>query len=166
MNAFENFPPDSKVWIYAADRLLTDAESHELQSAANQFTQSWTAHQNPLRASAIVLHNIFLVFCVDEHINQVSGCGIDKSVAFVKTWSSQLGVDFFNRTQIEVFDGNSFAIFNFHSLNELYRKGIYHKETPVANKTLTTLADFRHSFQIPFEKSWFYSKIVAASALI
>ncbi|UPT69069.1 MAG: hypothetical protein M0D57_10815 [Sphingobacteriales bacterium JAD_PAG50586_3] len=80
-----NYPAMLRVWIYQADRLLTDSEQQMLAEASAQFVAQWSAHGTPLTAAAQVLNGYFLVLGVDEAQAQASGCSIDKSVNFVKS---------------------------------------------------------------------------------
>src|SRR3954469_24956806 len=97
---FNLLSPDARIWIYAASKPLTQTEQQTIKADALDFTNNWTAHQVPLKASFIILNDIFLVFGVDVAHHDISGCGIDKSVHQVQKWEQQLGLSLFNRMQI------------------------------------------------------------------
>src|SRR4028119_2510680 len=95
---FNQLPPQARVWIYQADRALTDAEVEALNPVLTRFVTEWTSHGQKLQASAQVFHNRFLVIGNNEDVNSPSGCSIDASVRFVKQLEEQLNVSLFNRT--------------------------------------------------------------------
>ena len=78
------FSSHSRVWIYQSDRKLTADEVVQIQMNLDNFTRSWTAHNNQLKAKAEIRYNRFLVLIVDESQAGASGCSIDKSVNFMK----------------------------------------------------------------------------------
>ena len=41
-------PDGAKVWMYTANRVLTDAECKSVQTALSAFRASWAAHGSPL----------------------------------------------------------------------------------------------------------------------
>jgi hypothetical protein len=161
MTMFNEMPSDAKVWVYAANRILTDAETLDIQSAGNDFTRSWTAHQNQLKAAFIILHNTFMVFMVDENVNEVSGCGIDKSVHFMQEIDKKYNLDAFNRLRIELWQNNAVVITNKQKLSVMLQENAANAQTIVFNKTVTTKEQFDSGFQIPLDKSWVYPQIMA-----
>jgi len=58
---FEEMSPHSRVWIYQADRLLSNKEVSFIEDCSKQFLSEWAAHGNALKSSFSVLHNKFLV---------------------------------------------------------------------------------------------------------
>jgi hypothetical protein len=161
MTMFNEMPSDAKVWIYAADRILTESETLDIQNAGNDFTRSWTAHQNQLKAEFAILHNTFMVLMVDENMNEVSGCGIDKSVHFMQEIDKKYNLDAFNRLRIELWQNNAVVITNKQKLSVMLQENTANTQTIVFNKTVTTKEQFDSGFQIPLDKSWVYPQIMA-----
>ena len=93
-------PPRSRVWIYQADRPLSETELEQVQPWLVRFVEEWTSHGQKLQASADILHRQFLVLANNEDLNSPSGCSIDASVRFVKELQQHLGVSFFDRTKL------------------------------------------------------------------
>ncbi|KAA9331272.1 hypothetical protein F0P96_13535 [Hymenobacter busanensis] len=90
--SFDQLPPEARIWIYQADRPLTEAELAAVEPALAQFAADWTSHGRTLHASAAFLHRQFLVIGLDEAAADASGCSIDASVRFVRGLEQQLGV--------------------------------------------------------------------------
>jgi hypothetical protein len=102
-----NLSPDSRVWIYQADRTLSGEEAEKITSEANTFVQDWSSHNRALKAKAELLHDRFLVLMVDESQAGASGCSIDKSVHFVEKVGSDFKVNFFNRMLFSYLDNST-----------------------------------------------------------
>jgi hypothetical protein len=81
INLQMHFSESSRVWIYQADRQLSDTETLEIQKSLNNFVNTWTAHNNQLSAAAEVRYNRFLILIVDEEQAGASGCSIDNQYA-------------------------------------------------------------------------------------
>lgn len=159
-NVFTSMPADARVWVYASSRKLSAAETTAIKAKADAFVTGWTAHQLQLRASFDILFDTFLVFMVDENVNAVSGCGIDKSVNFVKELEQETGITFFNRLQIEYLAENGELVTgNKQSVIEAYNNGNINDDTRFINKNVLTKAAFDSSFIIPFKQSWVYQQV-------
>ena len=94
---FDRLPDEARVWVYQADRRLTDEEVTTIEKTLQVALSQWAAHGQPLLASARVAENRFLVLGVDEGYSLPSGCSIDSSVRTVQEVGRQIGVDFFDR---------------------------------------------------------------------
>jgi hypothetical protein len=161
MEFFNDFNSSSRIWVYAANRVLNNEEQTSILQQAKGFCENWTAHQQQLKADAVILYNLFVIFAVDETKSAVSGCGIDKSVHFMQSLSQNTGIDFFNRMQIEMLDDEQISVLNTATLKALHEQGKLATNLRFANKNIHTLQQLRNDFMLPMEKSWFYSKIVS-----
>jgi hypothetical protein len=61
MITFEQMPADARVWIYQADRDLTDAEVADIQKKAAMFLMEWTSHGKLMLATVEVKYNRFVI---------------------------------------------------------------------------------------------------------
>jgi hypothetical protein len=156
---FNQLPDNARVWIYAAAQPLNQTQQQHITAAANTFTENWTAHQMPLRASFKIINDLFLVFGVDIAHHEVSGCGIDKSVQLVQNWEKELSIDLFNRLQLEYLHQNQLHTSTKAKITELLANGTLTPETPFYNKTVLTVADLNNNFIIPLKNSWVYPQI-------
>lgn len=145
-NFFPNFPPQSKVWIYSADRILGETEVVEMQNDINAFTTKWQAHGIDLSATGKLLYNNILILVVDESVEAPSGCSIDGSVHFIKALDNKYGVNFLNRNHVAVLKDNEVNIVSISEKEQL-------KEKTVLNTSCYTLADINTNLFIDFENS-------------
>jgi len=159
--SFNQLPDEARVWIYASAAPLTQAQQNQINTQAIEFTQQWTAHQMPLKASFIIMDDVFLVFGVDVVHHDISGCGIDKSVHLVQQWEHQTGLTLFNRLQVEYKQPNgTLAITNKQGLSTALLEQQINEHTLVADKTITTMGKFREHFYIPLAQSWVYKQLM------
>ena len=71
--AFDQLPPDARLWIFAAERPLSTAESTRILEETDAFINQWMAHGVPLSAGRDLRHNQFVLVGVDERADGVSG---------------------------------------------------------------------------------------------
>jgi hypothetical protein len=63
-----------------------------------------------------------MVFMVNENMNEVSGCGIDKSVHFMQEIDKKYNLDAFNRLRIELWQNNAVVITNKQKLSVMLQE--------------------------------------------
>lgn len=95
---FSRISSAARVWVYQANRTLTEAEVQTIEAALEPALDTWAAHGSPLLASAQVIENRFVIIAVDEDHTLPSGCSIDASTHFLQAVGRQLNVDFFDRS--------------------------------------------------------------------
>lgn len=156
----DRLPPESRIWIYGAERALTKDETTTVRNAAQEFVNQWQSHQESLDAAADVIHNRFLVMAVDESQSSASGCSIDGSVRFVQQLGSQLDVDFFDRMRFSYRDGsNKIHTVGRDEFKQLYASGKIGNDTVVFDPLIKELGELRQIFERPLEDSW-HSRMV------
>jgi len=164
MNLFADFPPDAKAWVYTSDRLLKDEEAKEIQIQLNFFTDNWTAHNNQLKARGVVYCNALIIIMVDETTAPISGCGIDKSVAFIKNIGKSFQIDFFNRFILVAYQNNKAVIYTPQKLKQSILNNLVNSSTIVFNTLINSKKSFSDNFFITLHNSW-ASKYLSVSAV-
>lgn len=139
---FESFPENSKVWVYTADRFLTEEEKSFIQNKLTEFLSQWKTHGSELYADAAILHDSFIVISVDESKVPSSGCSIDSSVRFVKTLGQDLNIDFFNRLSVVIVKDGQMKRIHYNDIAN-------YPEWNLFNPIITNLSEFRNSWLIP-----------------
>lgn len=140
-----NYSSNSRVWIYQADRQLTETERAWVLEQLNVFTENWASHGSQLKAFGWLPTDFSIGLLVDTSVANSSGCSIDKSVHFIKQLGKELNVDFFNRLKVWIKDNDTFKRISFKSLSE-YPNAIYF------NSTVQTLEEFNSNFELNTEK--------------
>ncbi len=159
MKIFEGFAPASRVWVYQSNRPFSASEEQKLNERSKKFTENWTAHDDQLKAAAVIMYHRFIVFAVDENIASVSGCSIDKSVNYIKQVEKDLNVFLLNRQLIAYKNDEVVVSSPLNVFIELYKQGKVNSDTIVFNNMVDTLATFQSEWEIPLNKSWIFGQI-------
>jgi hypothetical protein len=151
---FQDFPPQSRVWVYQADQPFPKNAAEELQPVFDAFASSWTAHKQQLKAEIRLVQDYFIVVMVDEDYHQPSGCGIDASVHFIKDIGKKYGIELFDRMRVcYIEDGEIKSI----AANELVNRLHAHEFTPdlvVFNSLVQCKDELLHEFTKPLKDTW------------
>ena len=152
---FNDFSPQSRVWVYQANRDLTENEISQIRSAIQQFAKGWQVHGSPAKAEADLLYNRFVVFVVDD-TTPASGCSIDTSVKFMQQLEQRFKLNFFNRLQICYIkeENNKISAAPMNRLKEAFREGELPSSTLIFNNTVSTLAELQENWLIPASESF------------
>jgi hypothetical protein len=161
---FESLSDNSRVWIYQADRRLTDEEASRLASVLQSFCDQWAAHGEPLKTSFRIEHNQFVVLCADEDYHAPSGCSIDTSVRMLKEFQVRAGIDFFNRSRVPFLVNGGLATVSLPELRAQFANGTLNGSTITFDNLVPSKGDFLRRWTVPAEKTWL-AKYLGKSAL-
>jgi len=149
-----DYAPESRVWVYAANRPLTDSEAQYVREALHDFAQQWTAHNHALKATAEVFQNQFILLMVDETQAGASGCSIDKSIHVLEALGHQLGVDLFDRMRFAWVENGSMQFADRAGLIAQLEKSAIRPDTLMVNTLIQTKRDLQEKWLVPFAQSW------------
>ncbi|HLQ99999.1 MAG TPA: hypothetical protein VK102_06450 [Sphingobacterium sp.] len=145
----------AKVWIYQADRFLTDKEVSEITDKIDVFTLGWNAHGSSLAGKGYIRDNLFVIFEVNESEVSASGCSIDKSVAFLKEIEKQYNISLFDRYRVAYQDERGrLKQTDKKDFESLIKSGKVTEKTIVYNNTVTTSEEMKTKWNLPFKDSW------------
>lgn len=156
---FDKLPDTARVWVYQANRPLTDGDVKTIQETLQPALSQWAAHGQPLLASAQVIKNRFVVVGVDEGYALPSGCSIDASVQILQDIGRQIGrsdgpIDFFDRSVAVLVTDGSVQSFALPMIREAVANGSLTPDTTVFNTLVKTKAEFLANWQIRAGDSW------------
>ena len=160
MSTLHQMPTHSRVWVYALDKPLSSSVCDQIKLEAKQFAAEWISHQNPVKAEADLLYNTFIVFMVDETMNEVGGCSIDKSFQFVKQLEQKFSLNFFDRLKVQLLlEDGTVSSYNKTELQSLYNEGKIGDTTKSFNNTITNKQEFDSKWIIPLKDLWIYKSL-------
>ena len=144
-----------RVWVYQANRFMTDTETHQAQAYLDAFNAQWKAHQVKLAARISVLHHLFVIIEVDQAHQEATGCAIDTSVKMMQELGNRLGIDFFDRQMI-AYQGQegSLHLARLPELAQHYAEGRLTDESMVYNNLVDNGEDFDQKWRQPLKASW------------
>ncbi len=152
--SFETINPEAKVWIYQADRMLTQEEVNAILEEADVFISNWAAHGKPLQSAVKIYYHRFLVLAVDEAYNLTSGCSIDASVHFIKELESRFQIDFFNRQKIAFLVNGRAETEDLNALKEKIKLGVIKPDSMVFNNLVDKKTLLESQWLMPAGSSW------------
>ncbi|BAU55536.1 ABC transporter ATPase [Mucilaginibacter gotjawali] len=148
------FSENSRVWVYQADRELSEREVQLIQNELDSFATGWTAHNNQLKAKGEVRYNRFLILTVDESQAGASGCSIDKSVRFIKDMQQQFNISLLDRFNLAYREGSEVLSAPRHVFENLIKQGSINTDTIVFNNMVQNLSELQTKWEVPFKDSW------------
>ncbi len=152
-------PPSSRIWIYQANRKMSDAEVKDIKKQAVDFVDDWTAHQQSLHASFEIFYNVFLVLAVDESHNDASGCSVDKSVYFIREIENRFNVSLLDRFNIAFRYGESVEVKSLKDFQKMMKEDNLPESTPVFNNLIYRKSDLEKKWEVPLRDSWLAEKL-------
>ncbi|MEO9870172.1 hypothetical protein [Ekhidna sp.] len=147
-------PEQARLWIYQAERKLTQEEVKLVQANAKTFLDQWSAHGQDLKSSFTVEYNQFLIISVDESFSQASGCSIDASVHLIKGLESALGISFMTTNQVAFLQNEQINLYPFNQLKAQVKEAVIQPETLVFDNTVQNIADFRSRWLQKSQNTW------------
>lgn len=148
------FSENSRVWVYQADKQLSEEQTTKIQQYLDVFTAEWTAHNHQLKAKGEVRYNRFLILIVDESQAGATGCSIDKSVHFMKGIEQEFGINLFDRFNLAYRAADNVLSLPRHEFEEKLKQGEINTATIVFNNMVQNLGELQTKWEVPFKDSW------------
>jgi len=161
---FEELGPESRVWVYQANRQFTADESMSVASMVRSFCEQWNAHGQALKSSFRIEKNQFVIMAVDEDYHNPSGCSIDSSVGVLRQIQAATGVDLLDRSKASFYIDGRVELIPLTELKPAFASGRLQATSIIFNTLVATKAELEGKWQIPTEKSWM-AKYLTKSAL-
>ena len=144
---------NSRVWVYQANRELTQDEVDLIRPLIFKFVDQWSSHGANVGAYGNIFHKRFIVLFADD-ANLVSGCSIDSSVRFVREVGNLLQVDFFNRELFAFIDGENIFTIPRNELAQAYANQKVRDNSLVFDNLIGSKSDFINKWIKPLNESW------------
>ncbi|WP_034258174.1 hypothetical protein [Altibacter lentus] len=151
---FKNLPDDSRVWIYQANRKLTDEEIATIQDRTSKFLEAWTAHGTDLEAGFELKYNRFIVIGLNQANASASGCSIDASVRFIQSLEKEFDVDLLDKMNVTFYSGDFIAYKPLTDFRKMAKARSVSPNTVVFNNLVNTKAEYLENWEVPAKESW------------
>ena len=148
---FEELPASARLWVFTSPVAL---DTDLIHPALQTFVQSWTAHQQDLRASASLSDGYFILLAVDENQTAASGCSIDKATHFVRDLGQSLNLNFLEKRRYFYRNGDQpIQVLDHQRMQAAVADGMVADSTLVADTLLNKVGDLDRLW-LPFAQSW------------
>lgn len=151
---FDNMPDTSRLWIYMANRTLTNGEKQKAETYLREFTEQWQAHGKDLKSSFIIKYKQFIIILVDEAYENISGCSIDASVHLIKKLEKELDVELLSKLFVSFWEEDRIRTVGFKAFIDLCQKDIVHRDTIVFDNTIKTKGELEEMWQFYAVGCW------------
>lgn len=152
---FDTLPPDARLWIFGAERPLSESERARVLEEVDAFIGQWTAHEVPLTTARDLRYDQFVFVAVDERTAGASGCSVDALVRRMKGLQAELGVELVNHAPVLYRDGAGIARVSRERFADLVESGTVSRQTVVFDNTVTTVGAVRDGrWELPAADSW------------
>jgi hypothetical protein len=150
-----NLAPHSRLWIYQADRKITDQEKQSIATEMKEFISQWAAHGNELYGDFKLEFDYFLLVGADESKSSTSGCSIDALTRKVKEMGEKYNIDFFNRMNIAYEDeATAIHLIGLGDFKKLMQKDQITDQTTVYNNLIVKVGDLDANWRTKVSDSW------------
>ncbi|WNH10122.1 ABC transporter ATPase [Thalassobellus suaedae] len=157
---FNTLPEESRVWIYQANRSLTEQEIEEIQGKIELFIENWTAHGGNLEAGYLIKYKRFIVIALNQDLNKATGCSIDASVHFIQQLEKEYNIDLMDKMNVSYKQGEFIAYKTLTDFRKMAKQKAISKNTIVFNNLVNNIAEFKENWEVPASDSW-HSRFLA-----
>ena len=150
---FDELADDARIWIYQANRSLSDSEEQEIITAIKNFLEQWTSHGNDLKAGFELKYKRFIVIGLDAQ-TQASGCSIDASVHFIQELEQRYQISLLDRMNVSFKQGAYVAYTSLKDFKAMAKSKSVSKNTIVFNNLVANKAEYLDHWEVPAAESW------------
>lgn len=151
---FNTLPEESRVWIYQANRSLSEEELTEIKERLDIFITNWTAHGSDLQSGYTIEYKRFIVIGLNQNLNNATGCSIDASVHFIQQLEKDYNIDLMDKMNVSYKQGEYIAYKSLLDFKKMAKDKAVSKNTIVFNNLVTNIAEFKENWEVPASESW------------
>jgi hypothetical protein len=151
---FEQLPEESRIWIYPANRKLSDEEIAEMEQLLLHFVNQWSAHGSALEASFKVVYQRFIVLAVNTSVQAPTGCSIDASVALIQQLEQQYQIDLLDKMNVTFRQGEFITHKTLLDFKRMVKEKSVGPNTIVFNNLVNTVEEWQSHWEVPAAESW------------
>lgn len=154
--SIETLADEAQLWVYVADRTLSDAELETLDEFLERFLDQWSSHGRTVEGAFEIRDRRILLLAGHIADAEISGCGIDESVRTIDRIAEEMGFSWLPGLNVFYRDAEGEVVATDRgSFQELAEQGEITGETSVFDPTIDTLEALREDgLERPARSSW------------
>ncbi|MBP6048140.1 MAG: hypothetical protein KA457_01605 [Chitinophagales bacterium] len=161
LTPYHILPPNSKVWIYQANRSFSQDEVREISDILENFTDSWKSHGQALEACGSIYYRRFIVLVANTEKCSVGGCSIYESTKLIEEIEKAYQISLFDRMKVSYkISTDLVGCFPFTELNNMLGNGKINEDTIVFNNLVETKIDFETKWEISLKDSPYFKFVM------
>jgi len=152
---FETLPDAARVWVFGADKPLSEEQATALLDGVDEHLENWKAHGAPLTVAREWREARFLVVAVDQSTEGASGCSIDGLFRVLQQLERVVGTSLVGGGRVFYRDatGGVCSVMR-GEVAALAASGAITKDTVIFDTSLIDLGTWRACFERPARQSW------------
>ena len=156
MDEFRELPDDAHVWIYAADRRLSEPAEASLTQTLTGLMDTWSSHGKRVEGAWKLMDSRLVIVAAYVPDGTLSGCGIDKSLHALQKTAAEFDFSWVSGLAIIYRDGSgSVQTASRPEFRRLAETGSVDASVPVIDLSIDRLGDLReHGLERPAGASW------------
>lgn len=151
---FEELPEHARIWVYQANRSLTEEEIALIEEKTKVFLTNWTAHGSHLESSYVLKYKRFLIIGINQDAQPATGCSIDVSVSFIQQLEKEFDIDLMDKMNVSYKQGEFIAYKPLADFKQMAKNKSVSLNTIVFNNLVTNKYEFENSWEVPAAESW------------
>lgn len=151
---FDTLPDSARIWIYPANRPLSEEESSKIQDKMQTFLIQWTTHGTDLQAGFKIIYKRFLVIALNEALQSASGCSIDASVRCIQEIEQEFNLTLLDKMNVTFRQGEYLAYKPLSEFKKLVKNRSVSKDTIVFNNLVLNKKELETFWEVPAQQSW------------
>lgn len=153
------FHPDTRVWVYQANRSFSLQEALDIEEMLNDFASQWKSHGIPVKGAGYLFFGQFIILMADETATGVSGCSTDSSVRLLKDIEQKFNVNMFDRMTLAFVVKDKIQLLPLTQLQYAADNGFIDGDTLYFNNLVQTKEELENNWIIPVKDSWLKTRI-------
>ena len=154
-DALVDLGDDSRLWIFQADRSLSNHEQANVQRWLDDFMPKWTSHNRSLKAKSVVAYDRFIIVALDEVVsNAASGCSIDSMTHHIQAIANQLSINLMDRVTFCFMLEDQVQGIHMNEVSNALKRGAISEQSLVFNNLIKTKRELASDWLIPINQSW------------
>lgn len=149
-----DFSPESRVWIYQSNRLLSLSEALEIEKILDSFISDWKAHGQPVKGFANLFFGQFIILIADENITTVSGCSTDSSVRMIKAIEDVFKINLFDRNQLAFVIKDKIQLLPLAQIEYALNNKFIQPDTLFFDHSVSTKKELIERWIVPISTTW------------
>lgn len=155
----DNFHPESRVWVYQANRTFSLQEALDIENMLDAFAAQWQSHGTPVKGAGYLFYGQFIILMADETATGVSGCSTDSSVRLIKDIEQKFKVNMFDRMTLAFVVKDKIQLLPLAQLQYAADNGFIDGDTLYFNNLVQTKKELENKWIIPVKESWLRNRI-------
>ncbi len=131
------------LWIYTANRDISQDDQEVLLEQFRSFSLQWRSHGREVQSAVSIVANRFLVLAADVLEGDISGCGIDASVRQISKLAETRGIDWISSMHIAFLDRDEVRVVDRMEFKILCEKGDISSKTNVYDASINRVGQWR-----------------------